>query len=127
MSNAELSDEQLLAEIKAAQLVKDDERAKSLATTLSDRSLAGAKAKVANDPNYATFRIHRSYSTSRQPVIAPLRDVRDVAGRALERTLGSDHAGETATLVARRNDRASNLADDECASADCFHCRGTAS
>ena len=50
MSNAELSDEQLLAEIKAAQLVKDDERAKSLATTLSDRSLAGAKAKVANDP-----------------------------------------------------------------------------
>lgn len=50
MSNAELSDEQLLAEIKVAQLGKDVERAQSLVTTFSERSLARVQAKVANDP-----------------------------------------------------------------------------
>lgn len=50
MSNAELSDRQLLAEAKAAIREKDFEHAKPFLAEFSNRSLARDKAKAANDP-----------------------------------------------------------------------------
>lgn len=50
MSNAELSDHQLLDKAKAALSVKDGDLAKVLFAEFSDRSVARNKAKVANDP-----------------------------------------------------------------------------
>ena len=49
MSNAELSDHQLLDEAKTALRQKDGDRAKGLFTEHSKRSIARDKAKVAND------------------------------------------------------------------------------
>jgi len=50
MSNAELSDHQLLDKAKTALRVKDRNRAKVLFAEFSDRSVARNKARVANDP-----------------------------------------------------------------------------
>lgn len=49
MSNTELTDHQLLAEIKAAVREKDSNRAKAFAAEFSERSLARNKARAAND------------------------------------------------------------------------------
>jgi len=49
MSNARLSDRQLLAEAVAAFRKKDFKRAKPFLAEFSKRSLAKYKAKVAND------------------------------------------------------------------------------
>jgi len=50
MSNAELSDHQLLDKAKTALRQKDGDRAKGLFTEYSKRSVARHQAKVANDP-----------------------------------------------------------------------------
>ena len=49
MSNAELSDHQLLDKAKAALRDKDGDRAEVLFAEFSDRSVARNKARVAND------------------------------------------------------------------------------
>lgn len=49
MSNSELSDRQLLDQVRAAVREKNMERAKPLVAEFAARSVARVKAKVAND------------------------------------------------------------------------------